>query len=889
MIAKNIFTVQKLKSALVLFTAVLMLSACGGGESTTPQQNTNTPVGTQLGCGTLNPAPGTADINSFCNEFWSKSNLQNTCATCHKEDQAPLFMRDDNINIAYADINQLSIEDPSKYIVDVNNPSQSYILDKVASGHNCWVADNDQVCVDLILGYINNWVGETAGASTEIPLSPPTNTLPPGGGKEFPANATTPTGSSFEDLIYNPILIPYCATCHDSGPGDPLFAGSNVETSYLLSQPRINLDDPVSSRFVTKLLTHTQGCWDVSAAEFPDITLTGDACTDSSAAMADAIMKFAANITTTAVDPSLYIISRAMKIPDGIVASGGARFEANQIALYQFKTGDGSIAYDTSTSGTALDLTLTDGVTWEGGWGIGINGSGQRAQSSSTNSKLHDLIQATGEYSIEAWVAPNNVTQENARIINYSGGGGDKNFALSQTQYNYDAQVRNSITGLDGEPALSTLDADEALQATLQHVVSTYDPVNGRQIYVNGELKTALVTDPAATGTIGNWNNQYSLVLGDERGANNDNNLWRGVVKLVSIHNRALTSPQIQQNFDAGVGEKFFLLFDISHIQDVPAQSYIMFTVSQFDNYSYLFTDPKYVNLDSGITNVNIPIKSMRIGVNSKQSPAGQAYLNLDTVITANNQSLSLVGTTVALEKNSVDDEFYLIFQTLGSESRTYDEPNYTAQVPPDIIGGASDIGLKTFDEINETFAAMLGISTQATYDGTGTDNDYDIPATYDLVKQQLPSSADINTFVTAHNIGVTQLAMEYCQAVVVNAGVRLDTTTLFGSYNFNQVASLAFANPTSSSLVIDPLLAAANGSGMDLQMDDGTYTSGGTVPDANPTGGNTTFTTKSELISLITNLNQCVPTTCDSAAQTQIVTKAVCTAALAGANTLIQ
>ena len=37
----------------------------------------------------------------------------------------------------------------------------------------------------------------------------------------------------------------------------------------------------------------------------------------------------------------------------------------------------------------------------------------------------------------------------------------------------------------------ATADADEDLQATLQHVVATYDPVNGRRIYVNGVFADA--------------------------------------------------------------------------------------------------------------------------------------------------------------------------------------------------------------------------------------------------------------------------------------------------------------------------------------------------------------------------------------------------------------
>ncbi|MEJ2142507.1 MAG: LamG domain-containing protein [Gammaproteobacteria bacterium] len=880
-------TIRNIRTALLYIAVAFTLAACGGGDKTTggvPSGGGGL-TGAQFGCGSLDPAPATSDINAFCNEFWSQSNLQNNCATCHSDTasnpQEPLFVRSDNINQAYAEVLQPANSDPSKDIVDVNNPSQSYIIDQMLSGHHCWATP--QVCADIVLTYIENWVGSSAGSSRTIQLTAPANSQPPGGGKEFPANATDSTDPSdpnitFEQIIYTPLLRQYCQDCHESGPGDPLFAGPDLTNSYILSQPRMNLDDPASSRYAIKLMTHTVACWNVDINDFhPDMQteamtrLTGDNCSDSSLAFELAIKRYAQFITSNAVDPSQFLISDATTIPDGIVAAGGARYEPNQIALYEFKSGQGSIAYDTSGAGTALDLSLNGGtIEWVGGWGIAINGQGDRAQSSSTNTKLYDLIQATGEYSVEAWVAPNNVTQENARIINYSGGGGDKNFALSQTMYNYNSQVRNANTDLMGEPPVSTLDADEVLQATLQHVVNTYDPVNGRQIYVNGELVAS--GDLQAGGSINNWSSTYSLVLGDERGANNDNNLWKGVIKMVSIHNRALNINQIQQNFTAGVGEKFFLLFDISHIQGVPAQSYIKFTVSQFDNYSYLFTDPTYVNLDLGVTSVNIPIRSMRIGVNSNQAPVGQAYYNLDTTITANNQLLSTIGTTVAAESGADQDEFYLIFEALGSESRNYAEPTYDPK-PQSDLAPASAIGLRTFDEINATMSAMTGVSTQA------------VKSRYALVKQQLPADANINTFVTAHNIGLTQLAVEYCD-VLVNDAAGGNTGTLFGNYDFSQPASAAFVNNTAKALIIDPLLEAANGYGMDAQMNTGnTFNEGGTVPDAS----GDTFTTKSELIYLIDNLCGGAGNCGATAAQTRLITKAVCTATIASANTLIQ
>src|SRR5690606_2535514 len=126
---------------------------------------------------------------------------------------------------------------------------------------------------------------------------------------------------------------------------------------------------------------------------------------------------------------------------------------------------------------------------------------------------------------------------------------------------------------------------------TLQHVVMTFDPVNGRRIYVNGEFTGDM--DSQGGGTLGDWDNSFALVLGNEV---SNNRQWVGVIRLVAIHNRALTPEQVKQNFEAGVGEKFFLLFGIEHIVDVP-QSYIMFEAEQYDSAGYLFTNPRFISL----------------------------------------------------------------------------------------------------------------------------------------------------------------------------------------------------------------------------------------------------------------------------------------------------
>jgi len=81
-------------------------------------------------------------------------------------------------------------------------------------------------------------------------------------------------------------------------------------------------------------------------------------CPGSAAAMLAAITSYAGQIPVTNVDPTL-VLSRALSLKQGIPASGASRYEANILAKYEFKTGTGTTAYDTSAVAPAADLTLT--------------------------------------------------------------------------------------------------------------------------------------------------------------------------------------------------------------------------------------------------------------------------------------------------------------------------------------------------------------------------------------------------------------------------------------------------------------------------------------------------------------------------------------------------
>ncbi len=238
----------------------------------------------------------------------------------------------------------------------------------------------------------------------------------------------------------------------------------------------------------------------------------------------------------TPIDPTL-VVSKALTLTQGTIAAGGNRYEANLVAKYMFKTGQGSTAYDTSGVTPAADLSLSGNVSWVGGWGINIGAGGKAQASTSTSAKLAAMIQSSGEFTLETWVAPANVTQTNAFIVSYSGSNTTRDATLGQAAMQYQGATRSSATDTNGMPPLVTTTTGGAAQAALQHVVLTYDPVNGQKIYVNGVYTGD--ADPAKGGTLANWDSTFALVLGNETTGQRQ---CQGVIKFVAIHNRALTA-----------------------------------------------------------------------------------------------------------------------------------------------------------------------------------------------------------------------------------------------------------------------------------------------------------------------------------------------------------
>ncbi len=814
---------------LGVFLAAAMLSACGG-ESTVENPVTSTTTRSNY----TGPAAATADVQAFRLNVWENLNPQNRCGACHDSGgQSPTFVRMDDVNLAYAQANG---------IADLSNPANSRMVTKVAGGHNCWL-DSDSACGEVITAYITAWAGGTASGANSIELvAPPLRD--PGDSKSFPVDS-----SRFATTVH-PLLTAHCANCHvgsSANAQSPFFADSDPDTAYEAAKPKIDLDNPANSRFVLRLQEEFHNCWSTDCLNDADI-------------MESAIADFAAQIPVTQIDSQL-VTSKALTLPDGIVASGGSRHEANVIALYQFKTGKGNTAFDTSGVEPGMHLTLSGNTGWLGGWGIEI--SNGKAQASTTSSrKLHELITATGEYTIEAWVVPANVTQEGpARIISYSAGTDARNFTLGQTQYNYDFLHRSTSTDPDGNPALSTADEDEDLQATQQHVVATYDPVKGRRLYVNGVFTGD--SDPLAAGSLIDWDDSFAFLLGNEVSGDRQ---WQGQLRLVALHNRALTQAQIMQNFEAGVGEKFLLLFNVSDHSGI-ADSYVIFEVSQFDNYSYLFNAPLFITLDPDTTPDNIRVTGMRIGINGKESTVGQAYQRLNTTLGSaqyqpgTGQKLSPLGTIIALEKGAESDEFFLTFESFGNDTHIVLEPQPLQSGTPPDLPEAADVGLRNFDEINASMAVITGVRPEQA----------NVDAVFETVRQQLPTVENIEGFLSAHQMAISQLAIEYCNALVDNHG-EVPRGDYFPQFDFDESADNAFSTAAQRDRVILPLLDRVMNTGLTTQPDPALV-----------------IRELDDLILILTDCANGPLPVCATAMRTREVVKATCAAVLGSAVMLIQ
>ena len=171
----------------------------------------------------------------------------------------------------------------------------------------------------------------------------------------------------------------------------------------------------------------------------------------------------------------------------------------------------------------------------------------------SITSVANNLI-ATDNITLEAWVIPENLTQDGpARLMTFSKDGSFRNFTLSQEAGNYQTRLVTTNTDDNGRPPTGDYlkTATDSVKTELQHVVFTYDG-NNRSFYLNGNINST--DDGILTGEFDTWDLTYLFGIANEFNSIDRDRFWLGEFKLLAVYDKALTATEVLQNYNAGYG-----------------------------------------------------------------------------------------------------------------------------------------------------------------------------------------------------------------------------------------------------------------------------------------------------------------------------------------------
>ena len=179
---------------------------------------------------------------------------------------------------------------------------------------------------------------------------------------------------------------------------------------------------------------------------------------------------------------------------------------------------------------------------------------------------------------------------------------------------------------------------------------------------------------------------------------------------------------------------------------------------------------------------------------------------------------------------------------------------------PPDlsVLPAVPDTGFRGFALINATLSTITGVAASTPA----------VQSVYLGLEQQLPATADLRSFVTANQVGISKLALQYCDTLVDDPVLR---DTFFGPFGWNQPTNVAFASQVERDQIIDALYDNGIGLNLSSQPD---------YADDPVTGAPGVH---SSLDGLITTLiNSCDATTPCDALRTRTIVKGTCAAVVA-------
>jgi hypothetical protein len=269
----------------------------------------------------------------------------------------------------------------------------------------------------------------------------------------------------------------------------------------------------------------------------------------------------------------------------------------------------------------------------------------------------------------------------------------------------------------------------------------------------------------------------------------------------------------------------------------------------------------------------------MRIGINGSIPLVGQAYVPLNTNITAagytaQGEVLSTVGTVIGLEGGALTDQFFLQFDVLGTAKDVIVEASPCGAQPTctqalNLGPVMADVGVRSFAQVNSTFSQLTGVAT----------SNPSVVSTYQNVQQQLPAVNTLEAYSSAAQVGVAQLAVQYCNQVMSTPSL---TTQLFPGVTFD--GSTYSSVTATSANAAGVMQYSSSGPAAQVVADLAKLSVGSGTLTHQPAPSTVT----TELTNLIGNL--CIGATpCNgNAARVSAVTVGICAAALGNADVLI-
>jgi len=573
-------------------------------------------------------------------------------------------------------------------------------------------------------------------------VDPLPNNVPGGGGNGDPIpdpvdpnNPNAPPQQNNDEAIFAATLhleirkpANFCIACHDNPAFTPAidFAVADVASSYAIitGQALVNLAVPNQSSLYQRPLGN-HNC--------------GAECNRIATEYLAAITDWASQVNAGGNQPPAGNVVASAAINFSQVVEGSvSRADTNVITTFNFAEGAGTTTAGISNIGAGVILNL-EGTEWVAEGGL-RNVTGKAQASLADSQKLFNLLSGGNQFSVEAWVIPENTAQAGpARVVSFSIGTGRRNFTLGQTNTQYISRVQTLETGPNGSnPELKT--DNDVLNTELTHVVMTYDNMaGGRKIYVNGQL----ATEETIQGDMLNWQDDNLFVLGNEV---TNNRLWKGVFKMVAIHNKALNGAEVAQNFEAGEGAITALRFDVASILGAPG--YIEMQAYEIDPFAYVFAKPKLVSAVTGVA-----VKNIRIAVNNNVPVAMQAFRRVDMTVLQSGQEISPLGALIPSDLGMALDQFHLEFEVLAGQTGTTELIGLPVPPADPVDVDEPDAGVRTFSQVHDTMAALTGISK----------GDSDVRNRYDALRDQLPPNANLLGFGAAQQIAVQRLATTYC------------------------------------------------------------------------------------------------------------------------------